>query len=68
MNSGIYLLNYKTNKMQKTKKPITGNIRTARAIKFRISQLNNILEYRNGEKERIIIAQVKILEWVLNKR
>lgn len=54
--------------MKTTKKPITGNIRTARAIKFRISQLNNILEYRNGEEERIIIAQVKILEWVLNKR
>ena len=54
--------------MQKTKKPITGKMRTERAIKIRITQLNNILEYRHGEDERIIIAEIKMLEWVLNKQ
>lgn len=50
------------------KKPITEKMRTARAIKFRILQLNNILEHRHGEDERIIIAEIKMLEWVLNKK
>jgi hypothetical protein len=50
------------------KKPITDKMRTAMAIKIRITQLNNILEYRHNEEERIIIAEIEMLEWVLNKK
>ena len=50
------------------KKPITYKMRTAMAIKIRITQLNNILEYRHNEEKRIIIAEIEMLEWVLNKK
>jgi hypothetical protein len=43
-------------------------MRTAMAIKIRITQLNNILEYRHNEEKRIIIAEIEMLEWVLNKK
>ena len=50
------------------KKPITYKMRTAMAIKIRITQLNNILEYRHNEEKRIIIAEIEMLEWFLNKK
>jgi hypothetical protein len=48
------------------KKPITEKMRTARAIKYRILQLNNRLKL--GYDQDLIIEEIKILEWVLNKK
>ena len=40
-------------------------MRTERALKFRLNQLNNILEHRQGKSKDIVKAEIKLMEWVL---
>ena len=54
-NTLVFRLFERDNSRINPKKPITDKMRTAMAIKNRITQLNNILEYRHNEEKRIII-------------
>lgn len=40
-------------------------MRTERAIKIRLCQLNNNLLHRHGEEKEICLSEIKLLEWVL---
>ena len=41
-------------------------MRTERAIKFKLLQLNNILPFRKGFDKEIVEKEIKLLEWILN--
>lgn len=41
-------------------------MRTERALKLRLNQAKNILEHRQGNDKEIVLAEIKLLEWVLN--
>jgi hypothetical protein len=41
-------------------------MRTERAIKYKLCQLNNILPFRHGFDKQIVLKEIKLLEWILN--
>jgi len=41
-------------------------MRTEKALKIRLNQSKNILEYREGNDKEIVLAEIELLEWVLN--
>jgi hypothetical protein len=41
-------------------------MRTERALKLRLNQSKNILEHRQGNDKEIVLAEIELLEWVLN--
>jgi hypothetical protein len=41
-------------------------MRTERALKVRLNQSKSILEHRQGNDKEVVLAEIKLLEWVLN--
>jgi hypothetical protein len=41
-------------------------MRTERALKLRLNKYKNILEHRQGNDKEIVLAEIELLEWVLN--
>jgi hypothetical protein len=41
-------------------------MRTERALKLKLNQLNSILQYRHGKDKEILLAEIKLMEWILN--
>jgi hypothetical protein len=41
-------------------------MRTEKALKIRLNQSKNILEHRQGNDKEIVLAEIELLEWVLN--